>query len=76
MEKQALLKRGFVDNSYEFEGEKFSEFKLTTENFDIEIIGVDMVEINNKKQPMHWLTVPNCKTIKDLDDLIRLFKNK
>ena len=66
MKKEALLKRGFADNSYEFEGEIFSEFKLTGKDFDIEIIGVDTVEINDRKMPIHWLTVPNCKTIKDI----------
>lgn len=72
MEKQALLKRGFVDTSFDYEGEHFSEFTLQLANMTIQISGIDLVEIATHSD---WLTVPNCKTIKDLDDLIRLFKN-
>ncbi len=70
MEKQALLKRGFVDTSYDYEGDHFSEFTLQLQDLTIMISGIDLVEIGT---PNDWLTVPNCKTIKDLDDLIRLF---
>ena len=71
MNKQALLKRGFVDTSFEYEGEHFSEFTLKLPEMTIQISGIDLVEIST---PNDWLTVPNCKTIKDLDNLIRLFK--
>ena len=72
MEKQALLKRGFVDTSYDYERDHFSEFTLQLQDLTIMISGIDLVEIGTHSD---WLTVPNCKTIKDLDDLIRLFKN-
>ena len=71
MNKQALLKRGFVDTSYDYEGDHFSEFTLQLQDLTIMISGIDLVEIGTHSD---WLTVPNCKTIKDLDDLIRLFK--
>ena len=70
MEKEALLKRGFVDTSLDYNGEHFSEFTLQLQDKTILISGIDLVEIATHRD---WLTVPNCKTIKDLDDLIRLF---
>ena len=71
MEKQALLKRGFIENSWTDEEETFTEFILETPTIHIQIYGIDTVEIKTYKE---WIEVPNCKTIKDLDDLIRLFK--
>ena len=74
MEKQALLKRGFVENSWTDEGETFTEYKLLIGDFVILISGISLVEISLREAGCQWLTVPNCKTIKDLDNLIRLFK--
>ena len=71
MKTLELLKRGFVDTSCDYEGDHFSEFTLQLQDLTIMISGIDLVEIGTHSD---WLTVPNCKTIKDLDNLIRLFK--
>jgi hypothetical protein len=71
MNKKELLNLGFVDNSYTEEGHRYTEFLLTKENFSIEITGVETIEI--KIQDNYWIEVPNCKTISDIKDLIRLF---
>ena len=75
MEKliQALLKRGFKDTSWNDEDETFTEFTLESPSFRIVISGISLIEISLNRGD--FFTVPNCKTIKDLDDLIRLFKN-
>lgn len=71
MEKQALLKRGFVYNS--------------VNNAFIKVVGEIEIEVYEHDDEYVWINdfgrgqsipIPNCKTIKDLDDLIRLFKNK
>lgn len=72
MEKQALIKRGFKDTSFNCEGEIFTEHTLDIKDGKIEISGTDLVELVFTDHCC--ITVPNCKTIKDLDNLIKLFK--
>ena len=71
MNENELLELGFIDTSYEEEGIVFTEYKLTTKDFTIEVLGADNVEIHFTF--MGWIDVPNCKTIDDLKHLIRLF---
>lgn len=71
MEKQALIKRGFKDTSWTDEGETFTEFTLELPSVRVVISGISLIEISLNRSD--FLTIPNCKTIKDLDNLIRLF---
>lgn len=74
MEKEALLKRGFLENTWTDEGETFTEFKLIIGRYMIEISGETLIEVGETHgNTKVFITVPNCKTIKDLDNLIRLF---
>lgn len=66
-----LLELGFIDTSYTEENENFTEFTLTTQKFEIQVSGIDNVEINFIT--IGWVDVPNCKTIEDLKNLIKLF---
>ena len=75
MKEKDLIKLGFKDTSFEEEGEKFTEFTLKSENFTIQVSGVNLVEIYVARS-YSWLTVSNCKTIKDLKDLIKLFSKE
>ena len=59
MEKQALLKRGFVDTSYDYEREHFSEFTIQLQDLTIQISGIDLVEIAT---PSDFFTLPNCSS--------------
>lgn len=71
MPDKELLELGFIDTSYIEEDNYFREFTLERENFKIEVSGISIVEI---KFPITgWITVPNCKNIQDLKELIRLF---
>lgn len=70
MNKEELIKRRFKEHSWQDDGEMFTEFVLETPNCHIEILGIDTVSIKTNRE---WVDVPNCRTIKDLDDLIRLF---
>ena len=72
--QKAIDELGFIETSYEEEDIVFTQFTLTTEKFVIDISGLDLVEI--KFVAIGWLDVPNCKTIEDLKQLIRLFKNE
>ena len=71
MKEKDLIKLGFVNESYEDDGNHFTEFVLKTDDFIIEYYGVDMVEI--KLPYVNWIDVPNCKHLQDMKDLIRLF---
>lgn len=73
MNGKELLELGFIDTSYNEDGIDFREHTFTTEDFTIEIDGINSVEIRFN---LEWVYVPNCKTIDDLKQLIRLFKNK
>lgn len=72
MNSNELLELGFIDTSYVEENENFTEFTLTTSKFEIQISGIDNVEI--KFLSIGWVDVPNCKTIEDIKYLIRLFE--
>ena len=71
MNEKELLELGFVDTSYVEEGINYTQHNLYTEKFIIEVSGINLVEIDFKVNG--WVTVPNCKTISDLKELIRLF---
>lgn len=71
MNEKELLELGFIDTSYTEDKIDFTEHTLTKETFSIEISGIDSVEI--KFVGISWVDVPNCKTIEDLKQLIRLF---
>jgi len=71
LELLELLELGFIDTSYIEEGIKFSSFTLKNNDFTIEISGIDNVEIHFLV--IGWVTVPNCKTLKDVKQLIKLF---
>ena len=73
MNEKELLELGFIDTSYLEENEKFTEFTLKNENFEIQISRIENVEI--KLENGFWNQVPNCKTIEDLKQLIKLFTN-
>lgn len=70
MNDKELLDLGFKDTSFEEDGKFFREFTLIHKNICFEIDrdnSVDMAVDNN------WTTVPNCKTIEDLKQLVKLF---
>jgi hypothetical protein len=69
--KKELFELGFIDTSYTEDKVHFTEFTLTKEKFSIEISGINLVEIHFLV--IGWVDVPNCKTIDDLKQLIRLF---
>jgi hypothetical protein len=71
MRNSTLLQLGFVDKSYEDEGEHFKEFELKLKNCSIVILG-ETVEIQQGNSV--YVEVPNCKYILDLKNLIKLFK--
>jgi len=71
MKKSDLIKLGFKDTSYIEEDIHFTEFTLETESFIIQVSGIDEIEI--KVADNDWLFVPNCKTINQLKQLIKLF---
>lgn len=71
MKKSDLIKIGFKDTSYIEEDIHFTEFTLETESFVIQVSDIDDVEI--KVADNDWLFVPNCKTINQLKQLIKLF---
>ena len=71
MNEKELLELGFKDNSYtDDEGNRFTEFYLQNNNFQISVMGIDLVEICLQT---YWIEVSNCKKISDLKELIRLF---
>ena len=72
MNQNELLGLGFVDTSYTEDGVYFTEFTLKKENFTIEVSGINSVEI--KLLCGFWNDVPNCETIEDLKQLIKLFE--
>jgi len=66
MSDKELIKLGFKDVSYTYDGTEFREF--TKDN--ICISGINFVEIKLNEV---WSHVPNCKNVDDLKELIRLF---
>ena len=77
MNKEELLKLGFVDTSYSEEGVLFTEYTLQNDKFCIEVSGETLVEIQlfvAHESFRTWIHVPNCKDIEDIKCLIRLFE--
>ena len=74
MTKKELLELGFIDTSYIEEQINFKNFTLKNENFTIEVSGVYITEIYLPY--VGWVDVPNCKTISDLKQLIKLFSKQ
>lgn len=72
MNSNELLELGFIDTSYVEEKENFTEFTLTTSKFEIQVSGIDNVEI--KFLSIGWVDIPKCKNIEDIKHLIRLFE--
>jgi hypothetical protein len=72
MKEKELLKLGFVNTSYRYENDFFTEFTFKCDNFLIQISGDSLVELNYELSG--WITIPNCITIKDLKMLIKLSK--
>lgn len=69
-----LLIRGFKHNQWEENGETFHEYIIGNGDVGIEISGPALVGITNGNG--NYITVPNCTTIGDIDNLIRLFDIK
>jgi hypothetical protein len=66
MTSQELLQLGFKDTTWSGN----TEHTLETADFKIEVSGISLVEINVDGD---WITVPNCNTIDDMKQLIKLF---
>ena len=67
MKKEELLNLGFVDTSYA----DIEQFTLEINEFaQVETYGDSVVDICVFD---HWISVPNCKTIEDMKNLIKLF---
>ena len=66
MKKEELLNLGFIDRSYadieQFTLEINEFVRIETYNLLVDIFVFD-----------HWINVPNCKTIADMKNLIKLF---
>jgi len=71
MEENEILSLGFKKNKWIDEGETFTEYFLGSEKLGIMISGITLVEIVFDND--EFITVPNCKTIEDLKQLMRLF---
>lgn len=70
-----LIQKGFKDTSWTGdEGEDYTEHTLSNEKFSIIISGVTLVELKVEKN--HYITVPNCNSESELDNLIHLFNLK
>jgi len=71
MEENEILSLGFKKNQWIDEGETFTEYFLGSEELGIMISGTTLVEIVFDND--EFITVPNCETIDDLKQLMRLF---
>ena len=69
MEAKELLALGFKDTSSP-EDEIFNDYTYSEPDFGINVFGNNLVDICVNGT---WIAVPNCKTIFDIKDLIRLF---
>jgi hypothetical protein len=70
MEENEILSIGFKKNQWEEENETFTEYIIGNGKVGIEISGTTLVEITTCKGV--FITVPNCETIEDLKELVRL----
>lgn len=71
MEEKQILELGFKKNQWEEENETFTEYLIGNKEVGVMISGTTLVEITQGKGI--FITVPNCQTIEDLKELIRLF---
>lgn len=71
MDSDELKKLGFKDFSTKNDNEVFTDYRLVGKGISIDITGITLVEIIIGHDT--WITVPNCKTIDDIKELIRLF---
>lgn len=69
MKQKQLLALGFKDTSSP-EDEIFNDYTYSKPELGINVYGDNLVDICIRG---HWVEVPNCKTIADLKELIRLF---
>jgi len=74
MEENQILTLGFKINQWKQESETFTEYLLGNKEFGILISGTTLVEITAGKGI--FISVPNCQTIEDLKQLIKLFNIK
>lgn len=71
MREKDILSLGFKKNKWMDEGEKFTEYVVGNGEIGICISGRTLVEVTQGKGI--FITVPNCETIEDLKQLIKLF---
>jgi len=71
MKKEELLELGFKTTSYtDMDGNFYKQFTLKINEFvKIETCNLS-VDIHISR---NWISVPNCKTIEDMKNLIKLF---
>ena len=65
-----ILSIGFKKNQWEHDDEIFTEYLLGNGVVGILISGTTLIEITAGKEV--FISVPNCKTIKDLKSLVKL----
>jgi len=77
MKKEELLKLNFVDKSYKnSEGNDFENFQIKINEYTvIQTYGIQTLRFDNVDILIHGecINVPNCKTIEDYKNLIKLF---
>jgi len=74
MEENQILELGFKKNQTEQDGVIYTEYIIGNGKVGIEISGTTLVEITEGRGS--FITVPNCQTIEDLKQLIKLFNIK
>lgn len=70
MTERQILSLGFKKNQWEDEDEIFTEYLLGNGIVGILISGSTLVEITTGREV--FISVPNCKTIEDLKQLVKL----
>lgn len=70
MTEEEILSIGFQKNEWTYETENFIEYVKGDGNVGIEISGINLVEITAGNGV--FITVPNCQTIDDLKQLVKL----
>lgn len=67
---EALIERGFKHSVYDEDEVPYTIYKRKVGEVDIELTNTTFIEIGIRDE---WVTVPNCRTLTDLDNLIKLF---
>jgi len=70
MTEKEILSLGFKKNQWEDEDEIFTEYLLGNGIVGILISGTTLVKITTGREV--FISVPDCKTIKDLKSLVKL----